>query len=80
MSTKYGITKEIYSNESNTRTAYGISTYENTDNTETEYALETVSDVTSDEEKLTELVEICNRLALSNLHLNDIIEDFLGDV
>ncbi len=78
MSTKYGITKEIYSHRNNTRTAFGVSAYEDSESNESDYPLETVSDVTSDEKTIIELVDNCNKLGLSELHLNDIIEDFLG--
>ena len=78
MSTKYGITKEIYSHQNNTRTAFGISAYEDSESNESDYALETVSDVTSDEKTIIELVDNCNRLELSSVHLKDVVEDFLA--
>ena len=78
MSTKYGITKEIYSHRNNTRTAFGISAYEDSGDKELEYTVETVSDVTSDEGELVELVDNCNRLELSSVHLKDVVEDFLA--
>jgi len=37
-----------------------------------------ISDISSDEGKIFELVEKCNALELSLCHLNDVVEDFLA--
>ena len=38
-----------------------------------------VHDITSDKEKLSRLVEDCNKLELSSVHLYDVVEDFLAE-
>ena len=74
----YSMIKEIYSFESEVRTSYGIVAYANTQDGGTPVVLAEVHDITTDEKSLAELVSRCNRLHLSTVHLNDIVEDFLA--
>ena len=39
-----------------------------------------VSDVSTDNEAVCRLVERCNEAALSPMHLEDVVEDFLAEV
>lgn len=36
-----------------------------------------VDDITTDEAAIKRLIELCNRLKLSPLHLSDVVDDFL---
>ena len=38
-----------------------------------------VHDITSNKDSLARLVDDCNRLQLSTVHLHDVVEDFLSD-
>lgn len=51
--------------------SYGIDVVEN------EAVLRSVKDITTDEARLSGLVDLCNKLQLSPVHLDDVIEDFL---
>ncbi len=75
----YGITEEVYSLGTDFRTAYGIVAYADAEEDGTATILRSVRDITSDKEKLKALVDICNRLKLSTIHLLDVVEDFLAD-
>lgn len=75
----YGVTEETYSLSGNIRKAYGIAAYFNYQDDGTATILASVNDITSEREKLEELVQICNRSELSLIHLNDVIEDFLAN-
>ncbi len=75
MSVTYGIIKEIYDLGENSRVSYGISAYDVVDGSVVE--CDSVHDITSDKDKLIRLVELCNNLNLSIIHLHDIVEDFL---
>ncbi len=75
----YGIIEEVYSLGSDSRTAYGIAAYADVKTGGTAIVLQSIHDMTSDREKLQELVEICNCLNLSTVHLCEIAEDFLAN-
>ena len=51
--------------------SYGIDVVEN------EAILRSVKDITTDEARLSGLVDLCNKLQLSPVQLDDVIEDFL---
>ena len=51
--------------------------YSNADQDGSKTIVASVRDVTSDKAGLTRLVDDCNRLELSTVHLNDVVEDFL---
>ena len=72
---KYALVEEKYIYEDTARVSYGIAAYANTEHGCGDIVL-SVHDITSDRTRLSELVESCNRLKLSTLHLNDVIEDF----
>lgn len=42
--------------------------------------VEIIRDVCSDEKKIAQLVDMCNKLRLDYVHLYDVIDDFLSDV
>ena len=51
--------------------AYGIDVFENGT------LVRSVKDITTEEARLSVLVDLCNRLQLSPFQLDDIVEDFL---
>lgn len=74
----YGITEEIYSLGAFSRTSYGIAAYAYANQDGTATIVASVHDITANKEALLELVSMCNRLELSTIHLNDVVEDFLA--
>ena len=77
MKTTYEITEETYSSGLNTRTSYGITVYIGNHKNGSAVIAGKVHDITSDKQALTELIAQCNRLELSPIHLQDVVEDFL---
>ncbi len=73
----YEITEEKYTLGEESRISYGIAAYSSPDHCGTATIVASVHDVTSNKEGLSRLVDDCNRLQLSTLHLSDIVEDFL---
>ena len=74
----YGIVKEVRTCGEASRISYGIAAYANLDDDGTVTVVASVSDISSDGQIISDLVEKCNRLNLSVCHLNDIIEDFIA--
>lgn len=75
----YGITEEKYTLGQQTRISYGIAAYSNSEIDGTATIIASVQDISEDREKLSRLVQTCNCLELSVIHLRDVIEDFLGE-
>lgn len=75
----YGIVEERYVLRGRNRLAYGIAAYADAETDGTATVLASFNDVTSDKQKLEELVFYCNQLGLSELHLKDVVEDFLAE-
>ena len=73
----YAVSEERYTFGNETRTSYGIVAYSNADKGGRKTIIASVRDITSDKAGLSKLVDDCNRLELSTLHLNDVVEDFL---
>ena len=73
----YAVSEERYTFGNETRTSYGIVAYSNVDQDGSKIIVASVRDVTSDKTGLIKLVNDCNRLDLSTVHLNDVVEDFL---
>ena len=73
----YGVIEEIYSLGISSRTSYGIAAYADSAEDGTVTIGASVRDVTADKQALSKLVALCNRLELSTIHLNDVVEDFL---
>lgn len=74
----YGITEEKYSIGDVSRISYGIAAYANADVDGTASIVAWVHDITSDKQKLSELVDVCNKLEVSVCHLLEVVEDFLA--
>ncbi len=75
----YGIVEEKYTLGNESRVSYGISAYSDANEDGTATIVASVHDITSNKEGLARLVEDCNRLNLSTVHLRDVVEDFLTD-
>lgn len=73
----YGIVEEKYTVGEVNRISYGIAGYANVSERDIADVVVCVHDVTSDKERLSELVLKCNELGLSQIHLRDVVEDFL---
>lgn len=75
----YGVTEESYSLGGECRTFYGIAAYAVSDDDKTATIILSVHDICAEKQKLTDLVEKCNCLKLSVIHLEDVIDDFLAE-
>ena len=79
MKLTYAVTEERYALGNESRTSYGIVAYANAEQGGTATIVASVRDITSDKKRLKKLVDDCNRLVLSPVHLHDVVEDFLSD-
>ena len=75
----YGLVEEHYALNGQERTSYGIAIYADAEHDGTTTVIASVHDITADKPGLTALVQQCNRLELSPIHLHDVVEDFLND-
>ncbi len=73
----YGIVEEKYTLNGQSRIAYGMALYANAVEDGTATIIASARDLTSDKARLEALVANCNRLELSSIHFDDVIEDFL---
>ncbi len=72
----YGIIREEYILENETRVSYGIAAYAQSEDCGTASVAVAVRDITADKAAAEALAERCNRLLLSPVHLADVAEDF----
>ena len=79
MNVTYAVAEEKYASGEEKRISYGIVAYANAEQDGTATIVTSVRDVTSDKKRLGKLVDDCNRLELSTVHLPDVVEDFLSD-
>lgn len=75
----YSVTKEKCTLGNRSKASYGRVAYAITDKDGTATIVASVHDITSDKFRLKKLVDDCNQLELSTVHLHDIVEDFLSD-
>lgn len=75
----YAITEEKYILDNENRIAYGIAAYADANETGTATIVACIHDITTNKERLSQLVNDCNRLQLCVTHLPDVVEDFLSD-
>ena len=73
----YGLLTSEISSGQTARTSYGIALCQT--DAGVPIIIRSVADLTTDRERVSSLVDRCNRLALSLIHLDDIIEDFLAE-
>ena len=74
----YGVSEEIYVLGDSKRTAYGLVAYADAELDGTAIIAASARDITSSRERAEELAATCNRLGLSLLRFDDVIEDFLS--
>ena len=72
MDCKYILIRDTYSDGTLHRTGYEIAALDRESVT-----ISAAHDLSSNETEVTELVKTCNRLKLSPMHLQDVVEDFL---
>ena len=75
----YTIIEEKYTFGNKCRITYGISACVNGSEADSFTVVASVHDITSNKEKIINLIDDCNRLKLSTIHLEDVVEDFLSD-
>ncbi len=73
----YAIVEERYSFGNTSRTSYGIVALSAPDKDNSATIVASVRDITSNKGALATLVDNCNCLELSTIHLLDVVEDFL---
>ena len=74
MNYKYVLTETTYHNGKHTRTSYGIAVISTEDNVT---VLSSVEDISDEQEKIENLVNLCNAEKLEIEHLQNVVEDFL---
>ena len=79
MNVTYAVAEEKYALGEEKRISYGIVAYANAGQDGTTTIVASVRDITPDKKRLKKLVDDCNRLELSTVHLLDVVEDFLSD-
>lgn len=78
MSITYGIITETYEVGEQTRTSYGIAAYSNVEQSGTACVLYAARDLSPSREVLDILVEKLNRIGASELHFEDLVNDYLA--
>ena len=73
----YSVSEERYTFGNETRISFGIVAYSNANQDGSKTIVASIRDITFDKTSLIKLVNDCNRLELSTVHLNDVVEDFL---
>ena len=79
MNVTYAVAEEKYVIGNESRISYGIVAYSNAEQEGTATIVASIRDITSDKNRLKRLVDDCNRLKLSTVHLYGVVEDFLSD-
>ena len=72
----YGIVREEYFLNDSRRISYGIVCYADPEIDGTLTIIASVRDISSDFDAVSRLVDLCNKHALSPLHLRDVVNDF----
>lgn len=75
----YAVVEETYAHLNGYRVSYGIAMYSSTQKGKEASLINSIHDITPDKKKLEKLVDDCNRLRLSSIHIGDVIEDFLAE-
>ena len=74
----YEMIGEVHSIGEHTYISYGIAAYVDADTSEAKRMIAYVPDISSNRSALEPLVQRCNTLGLSPMHLVDVVEDFLN--
>lgn len=75
----YGVTEERFINNGAERISYGIAAYSNEEGESLSAILMTISDISADKKRVADLVDMCNNLGLSLIHLEDAVLDLLDE-
>ena len=75
----YAIVEEKYTLGNESRVSYGIAAFSDVTENGTATIVASIHDITSNKEDLGKLIDDCNRLKLSTVHLPNIVEDFLSN-
>lgn len=73
MDCKYVLVRDTYSGDTGTHVGFGIAVVDHERAT-----ISAALDLSNDETKVADLVQKCNRLKLSPIHFQDVVEDFLN--
>lgn len=73
----YGVAEDHYLLYGCERISYGLVVYADAASEGTASILASIPDISSDYAALAALAELCNRMGLSLIHLDDVVEDFL---
>lgn len=74
----YGTIAETYSIGDTTHVSYGVAVYAYVDSDGAATVIASVHNVSTQKERIDELVFLCNRYHLAPEHLSDVIDDFLA--
>ncbi len=75
---EYGMIREVYTLNAETRISYGIAAYYDPQTNGTAIIIASVRDITNNAERLHALVQLCNQHQLSPKHLADTVEDYFS--
>ena len=70
---KYTVVESSASAETNFTVTYGIVAYD----LSSDRVIAHIGDITCDKARIEHLVDLCNQVKLSPIHLRDVVEDFL---
>ncbi len=74
----YGLVEETYRLHDTTRVSYGIAAFADAGQDGTKTIVASARDLSSDRGRVMELIQRCNRMGLSPVHLPDVIDDTFG--
>lgn len=72
MDCKYVLVRDTYLDDTGPHIGYGIAVFDSEHIT-----ISVALDISSNETDVADIVQMCNRLNLSPIHFQDVIEDFL---
>lgn len=72
MDCKYVLVRDTYSDDTGTHEGYGIALVDRNSAT-----ISAAYDLSCSESKVADLVRKCNRLKISPIHFQDVVDDFL---
>ena len=79
MGVTYAVVEEKYAHSDGFRVGYGIAVRAIGASGAEPATVQTIHDITSDRARIETLVDDCNRLGLSAMHLYDVVVDFLEE-
>lgn len=74
----YEMIGEVHTRGEHTYLSYGIAAYVDAETSEAKQVIAHMPDVSPNRSALEPLVQMCNMLGLSPIHLVDVVEDFLN--